>query len=96
MSDSKTCSREGCGKKLRPRNKKGVCSSGCLSPDAPRSLRAKGTGQPGPAQAASLPSSNPQSLVRFRVVAEALGKDPDALLEEFAQGWLDELRGRVE
>jgi hypothetical protein len=30
------------------------------------------------------------------VVAEALGKDPDALIAEFAAGWLAALRERID
>lgn len=35
----KTCTRTGCGKQLRKDNLKGVCSSNCLSPDAPAADR---------------------------------------------------------
>lgn len=38
----KTCTRDGCGKKLRSNNTKGICSSGCLSSDAPPTHRAAG------------------------------------------------------
>lgn len=104
-----TCSRPGCTKSLKSNNVKGMCSSGCLSPDAPASVRAK-----------SSPPTNPFSLeagftytasskspaaelraaagpvARFRMVAEALGLDPEAILNEFAQAWLDELKAKVE
>jgi hypothetical protein len=40
--NEKRCSRTGCGKTLRANNSKGVCSSGCLSADAPPFARAEG------------------------------------------------------
>lgn len=40
--------------------------------------------------------SEMSALERFRVVAEALGHDPDALLEEFADSYLESLRKAAE
>lgn len=77
------CSREGCTKKLRANNTKGVCSSGCE------------------AQASSSPATGggktKSSVMKsFRTVATALGKDPNAILEEAAKTWLDAIRRAVE
>ena len=93
----KTCSRAGCGKTLRSTNTQGVCGSGCLSDEAPPSMRAGGSaGGRSKAAKVDAPPAAPGALGRFRVVAEALGKDPDALLEAFAESWLGALRERVE
>jgi hypothetical protein len=100
VSDAKTCSRPGCGKTLRANNSTGACATGCRSPDARPSQR-EGWGKPGwkdedapKAPRAVKPAGD--ALARFRIVAEALGKDADQLLEDFAAAWLAELRGRVE
>lgn len=86
---SKTCTRPGCGKKLNDSNTKGMCSSGCLSPEAPVSLRAAGAG--GVAEV--------DVLRRFRRVAKALGKDPEAILDEamrkVAAQWLETVEEAV-
>lgn len=101
MTDTaKTCSRPGCGKKLYRSNTSGDCSSGCLSPEAPPSLRARATSSSRPAAAKARPvaakkSDDGTALERFRVVCSALGRDPDAELEEFAEGWLDALREKL-
>lgn len=89
----KTCTRSDCGKTLRDSNTTGMCSSGCRSPEAPASLRAPGVeldGAPGKRRSAS------DTIKRFRIVAFALGKDPDAILEEAAQAWLDVVAKAVE
>ena len=98
--DAKHCSRSGCGKKLRSSNTKGTCGSGCLSPEAPAYQRAKSV------EASSEPikrvkrqapaESSSEGLERFRVVATALGKDPDELIAAFAESWLGALRERLE
>lgn len=38
------------------------------------------------------PSGNARK--NFIVVARALGEDPEQLISEFCEGWLDELRGK--
>ena len=88
MTD-KFCSRSGCTKKLRPTNTTGMCATGCLSPDAMPSQRQVGNRGPGRGEASSV-------MKRFRVVATALGKDPNAILDEAAQGWLDAVMKAVE
>lgn len=92
MSDVKTCSRPGCGKKLNANNTKGVCHSGCRSAEAPPSMRAHDT--PSTRRPVKRASAG-EALERFRAVSEALGMDPDAVLEEFAEAWLAELREKV-
>lgn len=86
----RSCGRPGCNKKLRTSNTSGVCWSGCLSPDAPASIRADSS--------SSASGSAPRSDVmrRFKVVATALGKDPNAILEEAAKEWLSALEKAVE
>lgn len=86
----KKCTRAQCGKTLRDTNKSGECSSGCLSPDAPPSLRASGL----------VSSTGEDVLKRFRRVAKALGKDPDAILDDamrkVAAQWLETLEAAVQ
>lgn len=83
---SKTCTRSGCGKKLRPNNTTGECGSGCLSMEAPPAKRASQGGEE-------------DVLVRFRKVAKALGKDPDEILENSARKvaaqWLQTLEEAI-
>lgn len=97
MTDPTTCSRPGCEKKLRSSNTKGVCATGCRSPEAPPATRAKGTRSASSPRTttAAQPRDESIALDRFRLVAEALGKSPDAILSEFAQAWLDELAAKV-
>lgn len=93
------CSRPGCDKKLRSSNTKGVCATGCRSSEAPPAARATGTrseSSPRSISPAKVTAEASSALERFRVVAEALGKDADAILSEFAQAWLDELAAKVE
>lgn len=90
-SDTKTCSRPGCEKKLRRTNTHGVCRTGCHSPDAPEAARVVGKAKP---TKSSAPSTD--ALKNFRVVATALGLDPEALLAEFAESWLKALRDQVD
>lgn len=86
MATPKTCSRTGCDKKLRPSNTKGVCATGCLSADAPASQQKDHAGEG-------------DVLTRFRKVARALGKDPDAILREamerVAGDWLQTVEDAV-
>ena len=84
-----TCSRSDCTKKLRSNNTTGHCATGCLSDEAPPSSRAKATA-PKPEARGSL-----TAMERLRDVAQVLNLDPDAVLEEFAQAWLEELRGKL-
>jgi hypothetical protein len=99
--DKKQCSRPGCGKPLRRDNLKGVCSSGCLSPEAPGALRAKDATPRAPAPSpraapASAPRDGLSALEKFRVVCDALGRDADGELEEFASEWLKALAEKLE
>lgn len=106
MTDTtKTCSRAGCGKKLYQSNTSGLCSSGCLSPEAPPSLRARGVKPARELSAvvtgavdeqARRKSAKGTALARFKQVCAGLGKDPDEELEAFAQGWLDALLEKLE
>lgn len=82
MAD-KFCKRPGCTKKLRSDNASGVCSSNCGSPEAAPRL------QGGGGEAKSV-------MKRFKSVATALGKDPNKILEEAAQGWLDAVLKAIE
>jgi len=84
----KTCSRPGCNKPLRANNTKGVCATGCRSPEATSG------------RAASSPRADDDVLVRFKRVAKALGKDPNAILEDatrkVAAQWLKTLEDAVQ
>lgn len=88
-----TCSRSGCTKKLNANNTKGVCGSNCLSPEAPAGIRAIDRIR----AAATTPPDAPErgALGRFRTVAVALGLEPDDILEEFAQEWLNALKAKL-
>jgi hypothetical protein len=83
MSD-RNCAK--CGKKLRANNTGADCWS----------CRTNGTGE---AQSASSPVPGPgrraksDAQKRFKVVATALGVDPDKLIAEFCEGWLERVRG---
>lgn len=103
MSDEKVCSRTGCGKKLRSDNSTGECGSNCLSPEAPPAKRAKGvegsTATPSSSRkpaAKRVPRKQDDALERFRTVMTALGKDPEAMLAEFADEALGALRSALE
>lgn len=88
------CSRSGCTKTLRSDNSSGACSSNCQSPDAPPSMRARVTTpvrETPPAKREVLEASLDDIMVRFRAVATGLGRNPDAILAQAAQGWLDSL-----
>lgn len=91
------CPTDGCGKKLRSNNRKGVCglcSNGVKyhlnggAPKAPRKLRVATVDEAPPATGAD--------LEKFKTVAEALGFDVDELLNEFAAEWLKSLREKLE
>lgn len=89
MPNLKTCSRPGCSKTLRAINVSGQCSSGCLSPDAPASVRAGSSGS----------ATRDDVMVRFRKMARLLGQDPEEILrstqKKVAQAWLDKLEAAV-
>lgn len=91
----KTCTRSGCGKTLRDINTTGMCASGCRSPEAPLSLRAPGVGDELDVGTTKRRGAS-DTMKRFRIVATALNKDPDAILEEAAQAWLDVVAKAVE
>lgn len=76
MAD-RNCSK--CGKKLHWKNKGGEC------PDCRPAAPAAGGGQ-GSSRAKS------DVVKRFKVVASALGVDPDNLIAEFCEGWLERVR----
>lgn len=80
------CSREGCDKKLNSNNTTGHCGSGCRSPTAPAYQRAKDV------VGLVAQAADDDVMVRFRKVAEAVGKDPDEMVREYAQAWMDGLR----
>jgi hypothetical protein len=82
-----TCSRNGCGKKLRSNNTKGVCGSGCLSPEAPSYMRA-GVAVKSPRVSKAPKADAADVMARFRAVATGLGKSPDVILQDAAQAWL--------
>lgn len=87
-----TCSRTGCPKKLRSNNTTGHCATNCESMDAPPSARAGNL----KAAAKRVEATDDATMVRFRRVAEAVGKDPEEMIREFAQAWLDGLRSTLE
>ncbi|MDP2270934.1 MAG: hypothetical protein Q8K32_09405 [Archangium sp.] len=91
------CTRRGCTKNLRKDNAKGVCSSNCLSPEAPLAVRAHDVEESTAAAPAQKDEGEPGSAMKkFREVAEVVGLDADKVLEEFAQSWLDGLREKLE
>lgn len=107
--EKKTCTRAGCGKALRSNNTKGVCGSGCLSSEAPPAKRAnryaeaeergggdRPTPPTPPRPGALVPAGGQESVERFRLVAGALGLDPNQVLGQFADAWLAGLRNRIE
>ena len=88
----KTCTK--CGKKLRADNSKGLCGdwTACRK-------RASGGASSPPAAKAPKPrkSTAPADVVeRFKTVANALGYDADELLEEYCEGWLADLKSKVD
>lgn len=90
MSDEKTCPY--CEKKLRRDNTRGACSD-CLNagkpvPEGAVDELAEPKRKGGKAKASD-------TMKSFRVVATALGKDPDAILEEAADAWLQLVRNAV-
>lgn len=105
MSELRQCGRSGCGKFLRKDNTKGVCSTGCLSEEAPRHARHGGTKgfhrstnstneAPAPV-AATAPRGERSALEKFRIVCDALGRDAEAELEHLAAQWLRGLAEKV-
>ncbi len=88
-STSRVCA--SCGKRLRSNNQHGACYACRLDGRAPRGVE-------GEVETDSSPRRSPPPddvLKRFRTVARALGKDPEAMLEAFARRWLDELAARA-
>lgn len=94
------CSRSSCTKKLRSNNTTGRCATGCLSPDAPPAARAKGVGAAAPkreaAKEVTAVASHGETIELFRSVTQAVGRDPDEMIAEFAQAWLDGLREKLQ
>lgn len=81
------CSRAGCTKKLRSNNTTGMCSVNC-----------EAWKDEAPVKAAPRASSRraSETMRSFKTVARALGKNPDAILEEAASTWLEAVRKAVE
>lgn len=86
MSEAKQCTK--CGNKLRSDNTGTECSY------CKKGLRSPAAG--GEAQKAGGKRPASETLKRFRTVAIALGKDPDAILEEAAKEWLSVLEKAAE
>ncbi len=91
MSEAKAeriCSAEGCGKKLHGNNKGDACR-GCITGErtAPKPAKA--------ARTVVAPRREGDGLERFKVVATALGYEPDELMASFAAAWLEQLREKV-
>lgn len=93
MSDEvRYCPREGCGKKLRRHNRKGICGY-CQRGDKPagvprtkvlRAARRKGaTPPPGP------------SVDAFDLVATHIGLDPATVVSQLKGHWLANLKNHV-
>jgi len=109
MSD-KTCSREGCGNHISTQNKTGVCTP-CQQGYPPGSAGSKaGKKKPRATKPkadvldrlelgvveAKLPKAKSDAQKRFRVVAEAMGHDPEALLNTYCEGWLAAVKQAVD
>ena len=86
------CSRTGCTKTLNKNNTTGMCGSGCESMDAPPAKRAGNL----KAAAKRVEAVDDEVMVKFRKVAEMVGKDPDEMVREYAQAWLDGIRETLE
>lgn len=96
------CTRYGCSRQLRSHNTTGVCSSNCESADAPAAARAAGVKRAPTSTSAKTVELPPSSVAgkanasaimkRFEKVTETLGLDPEVILAEAAQGWMDGLR----
>lgn len=94
-----TCSRSGCTKILRRDNSTGMCSSNCQSPEAPPSQRARNSRAAASKKADDIldytpgtkkPAADSSELrEKFATVAAALGFDPEQLLDEARQEWLN-------
>ena len=81
-----------CGKKLRSDNTRGACSD-CLARGKGSATAVDQTGEP---KKKNGPKKASETMRNFRTVAAALGKDPDAILEEAAHAWLELVRKAVE
>lgn len=82
-----------CGKPTRRNNTKGVhreCATG--EPQRPKPPRRE---LPDVLDLSTPTRAPPIALEQFRVVAQALGFEPDALLAEFVQSWLERIRKAV-
>ena len=92
-----------CSKKLRTNNTKGICgvcqARGRTLENAPATPDVSLYDVKAPSESAGRPKpaarAKSDALKRFRVVAEALDEDADALLEAFAESWLAQLKERV-
>lgn len=94
MADEKKCPY--CKKKLRADNTRGACSE-CLKdgkpiPNGAGEDELAGLSKLAPAKA----KSKSDVLKRFRLVADAMGLDPDQMLEEYAAGWLELVKEKVQ
>lgn len=87
MSDEKHCVK--CSRKLRSDNTGDTCSY------CKKGLRPPTGGEATGEQPTTKRRAASDTLKRFRVVANALGKDPDAILEEAAQEWLSAIEKAV-
>lgn len=88
MSDETPKSCSSCGKRLNSNNTKDTCSKCRVGKrTAPREAKA--------ARTVAAPPSDGKELERFKVVATALGFDPDELIAQFAAEWLEQLRDKV-
>ena len=102
MADVKTCAK--CGKKLRSDNTKGICgqagpcarraAAGGVAADAGDDDILERTGGTKPAEAP--PKTKSDAMKRFRVVAEAMGYDPEQLLSTYCEGWLAAVKAEVD
>lgn len=98
MSDPEATQCTRCGKKLRSDNSKGVCADAqkCASRTSGGDASVYDVKAPSERTATTKPArAKSETLKRFRVVAEALDEDADALLEAFAESWLAQLKERV-
>lgn len=92
MGEAKLCSK-GCGKKLGPNNHSGICT-----PCQTSGTHAHGAADGSPRVKRASPGSRMgggNTRKNFKVVANALGFDPDGLIDTFCEGWLAKVRGSV-
>ncbi len=96
--EPKHCARSGCGKRLYANNTKGVCANKgkCAGKDELERFVPAATAEAPPktrlVETRIAKTAASDALGRFRLLAEALGFDPEEVLGQFANEWLERAR----